>query len=39
MAKGPCLAAFVSGSYAYIGNGEEMDILDVSNPASLTVIG
>jgi len=32
-------AVFVQGNYAYIGEGPGLTILDISNPASPTVVG
>jgi hypothetical protein len=32
-------AVFVEGNYAYIGEGPRLTILDISNPAALTVVG
>jgi hypothetical protein len=37
--SGPCEATFVSGNYAYIGNGGSMDILDINNPAAVVKVG
>jgi len=36
---GPCFDVAVEGSYAYIGNGYEFQVLDISNPASPKIIG
>jgi len=36
---GPAYAVAARGDYAYIGQGQRLTILDVSNPASSTVVG
>jgi len=36
--QGPCWAVAVKGNYAYIGNGELLQVLDVSNPSSPQVV-
>ncbi|MCZ6776479.1 MAG: hypothetical protein O7D34_08490, partial [Ignavibacteria bacterium] len=38
-AWGPCEAVDVQGSYAYIGNGPTLHVLDVSNPVLPTIVG
>ena len=36
---GSCMAVFVKGDYAYVGNGSVMTILNISNPASPKKVG
>lgn len=37
-AWGPCEAADAKGNYAYIGNGQTFQVLDVTNPSSPVII-
>jgi len=36
---GPTYATAVSGNYAYVGQGQDLVVLDVSNPSQLLELG
>ena len=38
-AKGPCYTSFVAGNKAYIGNGGELNILNIDHPQEPILLG